>query len=480
MRKTVFKWTVALAALVFLLAAAAGCGGVDDFLDGEPDVTDEDLLVWSVDPLVGNYSQRLKLDPADPRALMTKDVVQNFQNAHGVNVVIRNVGWGIELQKQLRNAIATNTMPDITVGEQFVRLMVENSQFEPLDLGDSILNNLSPRVKEVGTSSKDGKLYAAAWAMGNFVLTVNLKVLRDNGVLTPAGAVDPAWRALDPTYAEIDPLAPDTWEDLLEVCKYLKSKMGSGGGGMLMSNTKSDSAWRALAFMGTAKGDFLDANGDVKMNSPENKKAFEMMRRFAETAPANSINATAETGLWRDYLFKNKAAYIVEGIDILTSVQNDADLDIKDYLASELPTFEAGGVKSNVLVGSGYYSISKTCNKKAVALEFIKYLLSDAVQLKVMEADMRVPSMKNVLDSDAIRALPNYALMRACIDPFNDPDYTFKTFPGFEDNASEIWEKWDTFSGALLKAGGDGNYADLTVILDKAHSDMLGKQKGML
>ncbi|GHU97918.1 sugar ABC transporter substrate-binding protein [Clostridia bacterium] len=469
------KWILlALAALLCFMLAA--CRSEDDFLNNNEDVDEDDLLVWTVDPIVGNYSARLKTDPGDKRALMTRDIVKKFQDDTGVSVVLKNVGWGLELQKQLRNAIATGTMPDVTVGEQYINVMQQNGHFAPLDLGDDLLNKLSPQLKAQG--SYDGKLYSAAVSTGSFSLTVNKKVLRDNGILTAQNAVDPTWQA---AHSGVNPLAPVYWDDLLTICQELKTKMSaSGGGGILLSNTTEGSSWRALAYMATAGGGFLDAKGDVKLDTAENAEAFAMMRELVKTAPANSIDAATENAMWDDYLFKNKAAYTVEGIDAIVMAASKSGVDKNDYIAAELPMFKSQNKKANVLVGSGYYSIAATSTKKGSALKFVKFLLSDFVQLKMATVDMRIPSMTNVIQSDELKNSEVYPTLSVFMKPFTDLSYTVQTYPAFEDNASEVWEKWDVFTGALLKPEDKtaGTYKPLTAIVNKAQADMYGKQHG--
>ncbi len=459
------------ACLVLITGVIAACG---EELGGDDDDIPSGnirLVVWTVAPLIADYKNILKVNPKDKQSLFTETVVKGFEEENpGVSLTLRNKGWGDALNRELVLAIAGNTMPDVTVGEQYVPVYVDNDHFEALDLGQDIIDDLLSQTKSV--AMKGGKVYAAPVWTGSFGLTINKVVLREAGVL---GANDvPAQKYTD---AGIDPLAPTTWEDLLTICQdirtYFTTRVPADEykGGILMSATGEGSAWRALPFMRSAYGEMVDENGVVEMDTPENLKAFEMMRELSKTSPSGSLSSINEDAIW-ELFFNSKAAYIVDGIDTITRVTNYA-FEEGDVISVEIPTFEEDGVKANCLVGTGYYSISKNSTKKDIALKFIKYLLSDSVQLGMMREDMRVPTRLSILNGSEIKTLANYDAMQPYLIPFTDESYNFNgAIPAFLDNPVQIWEKWNAFIKRVLS-----NEGSLQTLLTNAHSDMLEAQQ---
>ena len=76
--KKLFSTAIAIVMCVGLFSA---CSIPDEFEDEQYTGADNELLVWSVDPLVGNYQTVLATNPNDPDALLTKSVVEGFQAA---------------------------------------------------------------------------------------------------------------------------------------------------------------------------------------------------------------------------------------------------------------------------------------------------------------------------------------------------------------------------------------------------------------
>ena len=375
-------------------------------------------------------------------------------------------GWGDTLNESVTRAIAGGTMPDIMCAESYMPEYIRGGHFAPIELDEATLADLVPAGIEYCTYNDT--LYAVPAWTGSFALVINKNVLKEAEILNEDETVNSSWQA---QYPDINPLAPATWEDLLDICTYIKNfYLGlkeNRKGGILLSDTKEGSAWRALAYMQTAGGSFTNEAGEITMNTAENKKAFEMMRSLTKTMPDGAITSVNEDTLWT-YFFQNRAAYIVEGIDAVTRTVNYTTISEDDVAVASLPTFENDGVKANMMVGTGYYAISKDSDNIDLAMEFIKFLLRDEIQLMMAEYDMRVPAKRSVLTGDAIKELEVYDELQVYLEPFTDSEYMMSSgIPSFSNNPVQIWERWKTFIDALLRTD-----ESIDTILATAQNDM--------
>ena len=463
-------------ALVLCAGVLSACSIPEEFEEEQYTGADNELLVWSVDPLVGNYQTVLATNPTDPDALLTKSVIEGFQQAtvseeypQGIRVVIQNHGWGTDLSQALDTAIGSDTMPDITVGEQFVKTYINNNHFLPIEMDETLVNDFVDEAQSV--IFKGDKIYAVPFLTGSFVLNINKAALADFGILNSDYTVNQDWQSEHPDW---NPLAPETWEELLGICEYIHGLNGqqvngktlNGVGGMLMNATEEDSSWRALVFMRTAGGDIGTSDGTVTMDTPENKKAFEMMRAFVATAPSRSINSSTTNEMWNTFLFNDRAAYTIDGNDILTNAEVLGRRD--DFAVAEIPTYEENGIRANVMVGTGYYSISNQTDKYDLCVEFLEYILQPEIQRDFMEATNRLSARKSVLDSQEVTELSNYADLQVFMKPFQDDTYEFEGgLPTFDNRPADVWDQWNTFITDLLRTD-----KELSGIMRTAQSEM--------
>lgn len=482
------KFKLLTLALVFLMSFGAlfGCGRTP----GNGPVSSGNgiggsIRVWTVAPLLASYKTQLKYYPDDKQALFTKRVIEGFQNKYAdknVEVQLINSSWGVDLNKDLAMGIAGNTLPDIVCGEQFVRTYVVNNHFAKLEFEEDF--EILPQAESVGKMGSTW--YALPVWTGTLSLCVNKNVLREAGVIDEMNGDAVTTEFLNAVTAapyhrgsDIDPISPATWEDVLAISRYIKAyytaKSEQYKGGILLSNTKDGSAWRALGYIRTAGGEMADSNEQVMLADEKyldsNVKALNMMRSLAETTPADSLSLINEDLIWDQFL-KNKAAYIVDGIDIITHSTRDDYLNYLnpgDIVSAELPVYEADGRRSNVLIGSVYYSITNNCKNYDTALAFLEYLMSEEVQVDVMEYDMRIPCRMDVLEGEAIKQVSTYSAMQSFLQPIVNEAYVFRggapSFSTKGGDVSKIWETWNSAINKVLR-GTD----DIAAVLQEAHT----------
>jgi ABC-type glycerol-3-phosphate transport system substrate-binding protein len=478
--------------------ACGGSGGADDGgAPGGEAPGKATINVWVVAPVLYNYNNVLKLNPNDKQALLTKWIIERFKELHPETTVnLQNKGWGDNLNRELATGLNLKgaSAPDIVVGEQYLRTFIDSDSFIPLDLDTELKDDIITQARKV--VDKDGKFYAVPIVSGVYGLNINLAALRSVGILDANNAVRDSWRtamapyiaqaaSADASYtvspaAEINPLAPATWEDLLAICYYIRAYYdravtvdgntyaGSDGvsrGGMVMTKAATDSHWQSLPYMRTAGGDFVDATGTVTVGSDANKLAFGMMRRLSAAAGTSAI-ASADTNMDIQF-YRGYGAYQIQGAELVTRAYNYSQyIDEDDVLAVELPVFSSVNLQTNTMVGSVFMSINKNKqSQSAHSVNFIKFLLSDEVQLKFMSMDGRIPVKKSLLKGGQIKEQNNYAKIKPFIDMYSNWDFDGMLY-GFPNNASQVWTAWNIFVNKLFNPAEDLNAALATAQTD--------------
>lgn len=486
----------ALAALMGVFVFA-GCRNNSGGGDGSS------INVRVVAPLIYNYEDVLQLRPNDKQALLTKEIMEGFSKEYPeIEVNLTQSDWGDALNSSLISDLNNRgpSAPDILVGEQYVHSYIEDKVFAELDLetgldGQPLASDLITQCDAV--AKMDGKYYAIPIATGTYGLNINLSMLRECKIIDAENAVNPAWRtAVEPFVAaaesegftvsdasELNPLEPTTWEDLMVICRFIRAfydkevtvggegytgNSGSSRGGMMIEKRSGESNWQAMPFLRTAGGDFVDSEGVVAVGDSKNEKAFRMMHELYLTAGTSAIISASS-----DYLtqfFGSYGAYGVFAQEIVTRAYL-YDFADEDVLAVKLPTYADGGVYSNSMVGSLYMSVNanRTANLES-SLTFIKYLLSEEVQLRIVELDGRVPVRQSLLNSDKIKQLSNYEKLKPFLDMYNEWDFEGQLV-GFSRNPVEIWAAWDLFVGTLYSE----NF-NLAEALAECQTNMLAAQ----
>lgn len=462
------KKIIALALTGLLSCSLVACTGGNE-------ITADTLVVWEA-ALQPDYEQTLAVSPDDPTSLLTKMIVETFEEENpGKKLALRYNGWGESLNKNVTNLLITDMGVDIVPGEQYISPLIEGGTFEPLD--DSYRNIISEDLIARGVSKKDGKLYAVPMQTGACALYINKAVLREAEIIDAQDKVIHSEVAAK----NVNPLAPATMEDLLFVCQKIKAyynelNVTSKGGFLLNDTTKGGgSQWRALAFMRQAGGDFADDDGNVTFDSAANRKAFDMMYQLSLTRPDGSQAANEEDILLNNYFYESRAAYVVEGPNCLFNAAGTLAKD--DIISCEMPVFEGVNIKSNVSMGTVYYSIMANSQKKDLAKKFFEVITSEQIQMAIMKYIYAVPTVKSVLAKDELKTDEyHYNALQTTLIPYQDPAYVnVKPLYGFSNNAAQIWDTWLSFaSRAFTNPSANVSIASLV----KETHDAMVKQAG--
>ncbi len=437
--KELFKKLLTGLLCLTMLFVAVGCGGNPDTNGddnsgdgGVSSGTQITLKIESAAPIRYNYKSLLTSEEEGTQlynqALFTKKLVEGFKELYpNIKLTFQEDGWGDALyqtqQLYIRDYAAGGSMPvDIMIGETYMGFFAENGVFAELD-ASKFTNVVSGAVADV---TIDNKLYAVPMCTGIMGLQYNTTILQEVGI------PENEW-------------APKTWAELVANCKkvsdYAKANNKSYSGIIMNNVSGMPSAYRAAAIMRQAGGDFLDANGNLAVNSAANQEAYAYLRSLAQYAYPDSLTATSEDTCQYYFINKGYAAYMYEG---QWSMSNAGD-HIK---STTLPTKNADGTGTgNIYIGNVLFGITNGSKNKEAAQLFLEYLTSKEVQLWFYELDGRLPINTETLRSEEIRTIhPN---INSYIDELLAGGFN-GGLVSFTKNSSNIWEKWGTFHKDVL------------------------------
>ena len=439
MRKFLQRMLLMILCMAMCVLAAA-CSGTPDTPDDPDDPnTSVTLKIQSAAPLKQNYLSLLRSEPEGSQlynqALFTKRLVEGFKElCPNVTLNFIEDGWGDALyQKQqlyIRDFNAGGKMAvDIMIGETYMGYFAENNVFLPLD--QSKFNVVEGVYADTVVN---GEMYCVPMCTGICGLQYNTQIL------TEVGIPEDKW-------------VPATWDELLENCRivseYAAAHPVNGKipyGGIIMNNVSGmSSAFRALPFMRSAGGDFLNENGELIVDSEENLEAFTYLRKLAQYAYADSLTQGSEDTLQYYFINNGYGAYMIEGQWPMAS----AGEHIK---SAPLPAAKEGETAGNTYMSSVMFGIVRGTRYQNEAQKFLEYLTSAEVQQWFYELDGRLPVNKEILASEEIRTVhPNINSYIDVLEAGNIPG----SLAAFTKNVNDIWTRWGSFYSDVLTSDKD-------------------------
>ena len=202
--------------------------------------------------------------------------------------------------------------------------------------------------------------------------------------------------------------------------------------------------------MRSAGADYMDGD-NFDLDSPENIKAYNYLRELYKTIPENSLSDSQDTQFKKFY--NNDIAYLIEDAAPIIQAKNSNAASADQLISVELPTFEEDGVKSNVIVGSVFYSVMNSSKNQELGEKFIRHMLKEEYQYGYLQTEYRVPVLKSVLSSETIETEEfHWSIMESFLKPFQDDTYSFESgIPSFSINSDRIWREWVAFYEDVLK-----------------------------
>lgn len=287
--------------------------------------------------------------------------------------------WG-DYWKKLPLALQNNTGPDMFYAHEAYFFVLQN-QTAPLPKDVFHYDDLVQDFQHVQAASVDGELYHVPMGMSTLGMYYNKKMWADAGL----------------TEEDI----PKTWDEFIEVAKKL-TIVDDKGNFIQQGYNMEHVAEHTFRFLNYHKGYFFfDESGTkVTISHPEAIKTFEFMKRLVETEKIGEFT----DGDNEEHFGHGKAAMIDNANWVGSYISSDFP-DI-DWGYFTYPTFDG---KEPPAYGTANAEITPGVNinidekKKAVAFDFIKFILADDKQfMKLITECGCLPTKFNLRDHEFV------------------------------------------------------------------------------
>jgi multiple sugar transport system substrate-binding protein len=360
------------AAAIVLAASVTACG---DDSDGGSVGGAKTLTYWA-----SNQGSSLDFDKQTLQPELDK-----FEQQTGIKVNVEVVPWS-DLLNRLLAAATSGKGPDVVnIGNTWSASLQATGAFVPFD--DATIDAVGGKDRFVpaalaaagapGQPPTAVPLYSLAYA-----LYYNKKMFADAGVTAP----------------------PATWEELVTVGRKLTK--GQQWGLAVEGANISENSHHAFAFGQQWGGEWFDASGKPTFDTPQNvaavKRYIDLMAVDKIVNPSNAEYAQNQSVA--DFANRKAAMLLWQAAGSAFKAQGMAP---DEYGVAPVPfpaTTPAGGKKVNSMVAGINIAVFKHTKEKDAALQFVRFMTSDAEQVQLNRTYGSLPSVKTVAGDAAFQA----------------------------------------------------------------------------
>ena len=363
----------ATVAIALLIPAVAACGGDDDAA-GSGDAGDTTLTYWA-----SNQGPSIEKD----KEILTPELAK-FTAQTGIKVNVEVVPWS-DLLNRILAAATSGQGPDVlNIGNTWSSSLQATGALLPFDQAnlDAVGGKdrfLAGSLSATGAAGKDPTavpLYSLAYG-----LYYNKKMF------TEAGIADP----------------PTTWEELAADGRKL-TKDGKWGLAVEGGNI-SENAHHAFVFGQQYGGDLFDSSGKAQFDAPGNVAGIKRYLDFmAVDKIVNPSNAEYAANQSLSDFAKGKAGMLLwqaaaSGLKSQGMTPDQYGLAPVPFPASP----PSGGKKVNSMVAGINLAVFENTKHKDAALQFVKFMTSDAEQISLNKTYGSLPSVQSAYSDPAFQ-----------------------------------------------------------------------------
>lgn len=366
--RRVKRWIAAALTSVMCVSLMA-CGGKSDSKTSkkEPDKSDSKV---SAD--FTGVELEVAVTYTGDAAAVFQEICDEFSSQTGCTVVVD--AYGQDYTNMMTNRMAVNDMPDVyeTSGWSLKRFKEYSLELtdEPYvaDYSDSAVSVVQ---------DTDGKYYACMISCGYNCMAVNLSVVEKAGV---------------------DLLAIHTWDDFLAACQKIKDAGFTAIGSAPNAGLTSNIAGSFLVY----KGEAADVGEEI-LNGTWDWKEYQLIIDFWKKALSSGYCFSDAKSMNADNKYERfgsgQSAFLVsEGFDAIQEAQK-VNPDGK-FAMAPFPASKEGG-EETVATGEGdSFGIWKESESVECAKEFLRYLATSDVTMKLISETGRCASIKTTEAKD--------------------------------------------------------------------------------
>lgn len=361
------------AAFALLVPAAAACGG-DDETAGGGDASGQTITYWA-----SNQGPSLEKD----KEILTTELAK-FTEQTGIKVDVEVIGWP-DLLNRILAAATSGQGPDVlNIGNTWspslqatgALMPWDDKAFEAIGGKDRFLAGSLSATGAAGKDPTAVPLYSLAYG-----LYYNKKMFADAGIAAP----------------------PKTWEELVAAGKKL-TKDGKWGLAIEGGNV-SENAHHAFVLGQQYGGDAFDASGKPQFDAEGNVAGIKRYLDFMGVDKiANPSNAEYSANQSLSDFANGKAGMLLwqaaaSGLKSQGMTEDQYGLAPVPFPASP----PSGGKKVNSMVAGINLAVFENTEHKDAALQFVKYMTSDAGQTSLNKTYGSLPSVQSAYSDPAFQ-----------------------------------------------------------------------------
>lgn len=293
---------------------------------------------------------------APVRGELAWDVVSAYAEENP-GVTLRQQGTTrADFEKTMSTQIGAGGGPDILhVPDTFFDTLAEAGALEPLNdvLATDDAETLRPNN---GDYEVDGDQLSLIWNVTPYTLFWNTEV-------TDAAGAEP----------------PATFEELVDAAVAVKEETGKTGFVVRHQMNEESVWWTDFANWPYGFGGGWSENGELTINRSENIEAAEA---FKEIYDSGAFGIGDDASTYRSKFGSDEVGFVIDNSAALSSIVADNEVvPSTDVAASVLPF--PGGSSANTVTAMG---INANSENKELAKDFMRWLFTDEVQSKLVDA----------------------------------------------------------------------------------------------
>lgn len=396
--------TILMLVILVVSTLLAGCGSPATETGGQPTATGP---AGTTKEPVNVRFVILGYSPNTPK--LYQEAIDDFQVANpGIKVTLENVSWDVAHEKIL-GWISSGDTPDISViGPKWLPELMRLDGVQPFDphIDKDFVGNFPTSLTQPLTI--DGKLYSLPEALSTRLMYYRKDLYEKAGYKEP----------------------PKTWDEFVKVSTAVNDPPRLHG--LSIQGSGDETIWYYTYFMLGAGGYFTDADGNWKLNSPENVEALQfevdLVKKHKVTPPdPTSIAQETVQGLFTG----GQAAAYFGPPWTLPAIKKEIqpNVGLADY-----PT--KSGKPAPLFIQDSFVMFKKA-KHPAEAAQFLKFWFQDKYQVKFNTVESLIPVTNSAGKDPAFASNP--ALQR-----FVQSIPIARSYP--------IKDGWETVNVALREA----------------------------